>query len=148
MSPVRRVVVTLKPHEHHARRLLAIIACGITVMVAVFAVLVPIFRHVDAKVCDAAIWPETIRNSTVYPQTRPSCGHGTWTVTTTRQDIPEDAYGWNCFLDGNGVCGPLETLDRDCLTDPDDGYTMCPDGRVYYRDAAGGKLWPVTRDPS
>ena len=146
--PATRLEVALRPHEHHARRLLAVIAAGITILVAVLAIAVPVFHKLDQRQCVAASWPSSIRNSTITAETMPTCQNGTWAVTVTRDNMPEDAYGFNCYMDGNGICGPLEPTDRNCVTRTDDGYTMCVDGRVYYRDAAGGKLYPILRDPS
>lgn len=136
-------------YEARARVVLKVLAVTIVVGAALAALIGHVAESYESNKCTpAAWWPsDPIRNSTVYANTRPTCDDGVWTVTTPRDDMPEDAYGWNCFKDGNGVCGPLEVLDPTCMTDPTDGYTMCPNGDVYYRDTSGVKLWPVERNP-
>lgn len=68
--------------------------------------------------------------SIVYPEYAPKCRGYVWTLAAS--DLPEDAYGWNCWIDGNGDCGDAGTETADgCLSFSADRYTMCRDGRVY-----------------
>lgn len=68
-------------------------------------------------------------DSVAYPEYAPTCRGYRWELKAG--DLPEDAYGWNCWIDGNRECGPnMPTADQ-CVTMPSDGYTMCRDGRVY-----------------
>lgn len=143
----KRVNLWQKRHEAHANRVLAVLAAVIVSACLIGAIAVPVAHAYESNRCDPTFWGHDVRNSYVYPNTTPECDGGIWVVTTPREAMPEDAYGFNCYMDGDGICGALEVLDDNCLTDLDDGYTMCATGDVYYRDAAGGKLWPVKRDP-
>jgi hypothetical protein len=71
--------------------------------------------------------------SIVYPNLTPRCEGHVWVIRTSGH-VPEDAYGWNCYLDGNGDCGTAGASDADgCVTFSTDHYTMCPDGRAYLK---------------
>ena len=65
--------------------------------------------------------------------------------TVTDPDLNEDEHGWNCYIDGNGYCGDLAPTSPGCLTNTDDGYTMCANGVVYYLNADGSKKNLVIR---
>jgi hypothetical protein len=84
-----------------------------------------------------------------YVSERPTCDHGTWKIVAS--SLRPTEYGWNCYYDGDGVCGDEAAAYADvidfCRTREDDGYTMCQDGRVFYLDSTGARLWPVLRDP-
>lgn len=110
--------------------------------IAMAGITVPVAESAERHACED-IGPGRIVNSVVYPGNVPTCDDGRLILNTPRADLVEDAYGWNCYLDGDGICGPLPPSDKGCLTDPDDGYTMCWDGRTYYRNASGTKLSPV-----
>lgn len=72
-------------------------------------------------------------SSNVYPEYAPRCEGHRW-VLRAGPDIPEDAYGFNCYTDGNRSCGLVTEPDADgCVSFSRDGYTMCPDGRVYLK---------------
>lgn len=82
----------------------------------------------------AAAFPvnRSIGLSFAYDFAAPECVGGMLTVTAPQ--IPEDAYGWNCYRDNGGACPEQNaTLEPGCLTDRRDGYTMCRDGRVFMR---------------
>lgn len=134
--------------EAVARRVLVVVVAAIVGIAVLGGITATVAESYAANHCDGTPPTGHVRNAIVYPDTAPTCQNGSWTVTTPRDKMPEDAYGFNCFFDGDGICGPLEPAVKNCLTDPADGYTMCQDGRVFYLDAAGGKLWPVTRDPA
>lgn len=71
--------------------------------------------------------------SIVYPEYAPTCQGHLWTLRAS--NLPEDAYGWNCWIDGNRDCGEMGSRSADdCVTFSSDGYTMCADGRVYVKD--------------
>lgn len=87
--------------------------------------------------CTPKTWDiEAARKSEsyVYRASIPKCEGYVWTLRPTTE-LPEDAYGWNCWIDGNDDCGDAgrETADG-CLSFSTDHYTMCRDGRVYLLD--------------
>lgn len=89
----------------------------------------------------AAAWPvlQTIGLSIAYDYAAPVCVDGELQVTAPQ--IVEDAYGFNCYRDGNLTCGDnLARYDAGCVTDRRDGYTMCRDGLVYLRTVKSGKV--------
>lgn len=77
---------------------------------------------------------------------------GDWKITPRSTDahpLNEDEDGWNCFTDGNGICGGYlmrkargfitpeqgKAMPSDlCITYADyPNYVMCGDGRAYRR---------------
>lgn len=81
----------------------------------------------------------------LYKNLTPRCEGHRW-VLRTRGHVPEDAYGWNCYTDGNGSCGSSGRADADgCVSLTTDHYTMCPDGRVYVKDGLAHRAELVRR---
>lgn len=102
------------------------VALSVVGVAALVAVSVSAIQGTQAPTCE----PITDTGySVTYADSRPVCTSAGWTVNAA--DLPEDAYGWNCWIDGNGGCGELVVTSAGCLTDSGDGYTMCRDGRVF-----------------
>lgn len=119
----------------------AIVAAGAAILLAAGPAAGPVPAPATVAGCAPIV---NYGDAYPYPDMRPTCHGGR--LELAGQDVPEDAYGWNCYSDGNGSCGTgLEATAPGCVTIPADGYTMCRDGRVYVLEAGRpvGIVWRV-----